>query len=60
MRKLAELNLEIHGAAFGNQMAEIFFRDLEHSTEVSPGEWRKRPFFRRLLTGAAYSTRSWQ
>lgn len=60
MRKLAELNLEIHGAAFGNQMAEVFFRDLERSTEVSPGAWRKRPFFRRLLTGAAYSTRSWQ
>jgi hypothetical protein len=60
MRKLAELNLEVHGAAFGNQVAEVFFRDLEHSTEVSPDAWRKRPFSRRMLTGAAYLIRSWQ
>lgn len=60
LRRLAELNLEVHGPAFGGQLAEVFFRDLERSSEVSYGWWRKRPLHRRLLTGTAYLGRALQ
>lgn len=60
LRRLAELNLEVHGTAFGGQLAEVFFRDLERSSEVSYGRWRKRSPARRLLTGIAYLGRALQ
>ncbi|MEQ1854922.1 MAG: phosphatidylserine/phosphatidylglycerophosphate/cardiolipin synthase family protein [Longimicrobiales bacterium] len=56
----AEINAEIHGSRLGEQMADLFFRDVRSATHFSHDDWLHRPRFRRLLTQAATFGWSWQ
>jgi cardiolipin synthase len=56
----AELDLEIHGTAFGEQVADMFARDVERCDAVTIGEWTRRGTRRRWLTRAAAATWRWQ
>lgn len=60
LRANAELNLEIHGTAFGAQVRASFLHDLARSRAWSEEEWRSRPWSRRLLTRTAMLARRWQ
>jgi len=54
-----ELNVTILGTEFGMQMEDMFEKDLIHSTEITPQEWRKRPWAGRLLERAFHTLRHW-
>ncbi|HKP75586.1 MAG TPA: phosphatidylserine/phosphatidylglycerophosphate/cardiolipin synthase family protein [Longimicrobiaceae bacterium] len=56
----AELNLEVHGAAFAAQLRASFARDRGLSRPLSEDAWRERPLPRRLLTRAAALGWGWQ
>lgn len=56
----AELNLEVHGAAFAGQLRASFIRDRALSSLLSEETWRGRPPLRRLLTRTAALGRGWQ
>lgn len=60
LRRNAELNVEIHGSRFGEQMADLFFRDVRLATPFPYDEWLRRPLHRRWLTRAATLGKSWQ
>lgn len=60
LRRNAELNVEIHGPRFGEQMADLFFRDVGLATPFAHGDWLHRPLHRRWLTRAATLGKSWQ
>lgn len=59
LRRNAELNVEVHGAALGEQMVEVFRRDCERSVPFTYAEWRSRPRRRRWVTWMAALGRSW-
>jgi cardiolipin synthase len=50
LRFNAELNIEVHGSAIGEQMAEVFAHDVLGSTAFSLENWHARRRTRRLLT----------
>ncbi len=56
----AEINVEIHGSRFGDQMADLFSRDVLSATQFSHDDWLRRPRSRRWLTRAATLGSSWQ
>lgn len=56
----AELNLEIHGSAVGEQMAGIFAEDRGRSTSFTYEDWRSRSLPRRWLTRLSSLGSSWQ
>lgn len=56
----AELNLEIHGTAVGDQAVRLFAGDLEGSRELTLEAWTRRPRWRRLATRVAASLWRWQ
>ncbi|HKP75556.1 MAG TPA: phospholipase D-like domain-containing protein [Longimicrobiaceae bacterium] len=56
----AELNLEIHGTAVGEQAARLFAADLEGSRELTLEAWTRRPRWRRLATRMAAALWRWQ
>jgi len=56
----AEINVEIHGSHFGDQMADQFSRDVGSATQFSHDDWLRRPRSRRWLTRAATLGSSWQ
>lgn len=60
LRRNAELNVEIHGSRFGEQMADLFFRDVGLATPFAHDDWLHRPLHRRWLTRAATLGKSWQ
>ncbi len=49
----AELNVEIHGPAFGAQVAQMFMEDRASATRVTADAWRGRSAARRAVTQAA-------
>ncbi len=56
----AEINVEIHGARFGDQLADLFLHDLQTSEPFTLAQWRSRRRFRRWVTGAATLGWQWQ
>lgn len=56
----AELNVEVHGTAVGNAMADLFRDDCRQSTLVTTAQWHARPRIRRFATRAALHLRRWQ
>lgn len=56
----AELDLEIHGTAFGEQTAQMFERDVERCDAFTLDEWGRRRRHRRWLTRATAATWRWQ
>lgn len=59
LRRNAELNVEVHGTALGEQMAEVFRRDCEQSVPFTVREWESRSRRRRWITRVATLGRSW-
>ena len=53
LRFNAELNLEVHGARIGEQMARVFAADLLASTPYTYDDWRARSLAWRTLTRLA-------
>lgn len=60
LRRNAELNLEIHGSRFAQQMADLFSRDRAGCVALSLTEWQERSVGRRWLTWLAALGRAWQ
>lgn len=60
LRRNRELNVEIHGTAAGEQMAEVFARDRADSTPLTYDDWRRRPVVRRILGGLTALAAGWQ
>lgn len=56
----AELNLEIHGSAFGEQMAHMFERDRARCDAFTLLAWERRGGARRWLTRVAALAWRWQ
>jgi len=50
LRRNAELNVEIHGARVGEQVAAMFEADQSACTPFSLSDWRERPGWRRVAT----------
>jgi cardiolipin synthase len=49
LRRNDEGNVGIIDRAFGVQMTELFFRDLENSVLITPEKWRGRPYTEKIL-----------
>ena len=60
LRRNAEMNLEIHGTRFGEQMADQFARDRAGSVPFGLESWAGRPAGRRWRTRLAAIGRAWQ
>jgi len=58
MHRNYELNLLVAGAATGEQMQDMFERDLESATRIELSSWRRRPGWQRLAesAGALFSS----
>jgi cardiolipin synthase len=54
-----ELNVIILDPAFGREMESAFNEDLRDSKEITPAQWRKRPWADRLKEWAARLTEYW-
>lgn len=59
LRKNHELNLAIHGVAFGGQMTEMFAWDLERSDELTLDVWKSRGATRALTGRIAMLASAW-
>lgn len=59
LRRNAEINVEIHGAAVGRRMAAVFLRDRLRSLPLTHDEWRRRTPGRRSASAVAAAARSW-
>jgi len=55
-----ELNIEIHGRAVAEAMAELFREDCASSTPLTVDAWRRRSRIRRVAARVAWSLRAWQ
>ena len=53
LRRNAEINIEIHGSAVGDQMAQMFAVDRSDCVPFSLQEWQTRSSARRFLTWCA-------
>lgn len=60
LRRNAELNLEIHGSRFAEQVADLFLRDVEGSTSYQRADWNARSPGRRWLTRLMARGGAWQ
>ena len=56
----AEINVEIQGARFGDQLTDLFLHDLQTSEPFTSAQWRSRRPFRRWVTHAATLGWQWQ
>lgn len=52
-----ELSMVIRSEAFGKQMHDLFANDMSFARRISPGEWRRRPTYDRVVHWAVQRAR---
>lgn len=54
-----EINVNVYGNTFGQQMDEMFLEDLSQSREILLSEWENRPTYQRVLERFFFFLRYW-
>ena len=54
-----EVNVNVMGPGFADQLRQVFESDQRACEELSPVKWRRRPILLRLLEGFFYLFRNW-